>query len=412
MAPTKILQNKRIILGVTGGIAAYKSATICSRLVQAGATVDVVMTEAAQKFITPLTFQALTHRPVYTDMFDIPAGQNIPHISLADAADLLLIAPATATTISKLAHGLADNLLSAIALATPAPLLLAPAMESDMWQHPATQANVERLRGWGATLVGPVEGRLASGAQGPGRMVEPDEVIGMVRIVLARGGVLAGRKVVVTAGGTREAIDPVRFISNHSSGKMGYAVAEAAHDRGAIVTLITTVNLPAPYGSEVIQVASAEEMLAAVLAATRPADLLVMAAAVADFRPARAAGQKIKKKDETAGLTLELVRNPDILAEVARQKAAGLGPRVTVGFAAETENLLANARSKLERKQLDLIAANDVTASDAGFAVDTNRVTLLARAGSVEELPLLTKIEVAEAILDRIEPLLTGAPPA
>lgn len=410
MAPIKILQNKQIILGVTGGIAAYKSATICSRLVQAGAVVEVVMTAAAQKFITPLTFQALTHRPVYTDMFAIPAGQNIPHISLADNADLLLIAPATATTISKLAHGLADNLLTAIALATPAPLLLAPAMESDMWQHPATQANVARLRGWGVTLVGPAKGRLASGAQGPGRMVEPDDVVGMARIVLARRGSLAGRKVVVTAGGTREAIDPVRFVSNHSSGKMGYALAEAARDRGASVTLITTVNLPDPFGVELIRVASAEEMLAAVLAATRPADLLVMAAAVADFRPGRAAGQKIKKKDEMAGLTLELVRNPDILAEVAQQKAAGYGPRVTVGFAAETEELLANARSKLERKKLDLIAANDVTAADAGFAVDTNRVSLLAGDGSIEELPLLSKIEVAEAILDKIEPLLAGQP--
>ncbi len=405
---TKLLQRKHIILGVTGGIAAYKSATICSRLVQAGAAVDVVMTEAAQKFITPLTFQALTHRPVYCDMFDIPVGENIPHIALADRTDLLLIAPATAQTMAKLAGGLADNLLTAIALATPAPLLLAPAMESDMWSHPATQANVKKLQNWGVTTVGPAEGRLASGAMGPGRMVEPDDVVSMVRLVLARQGDLAGKQVVVTAGGTREAIDPVRFISNYSSGKMGYAVAEAARDRGAEVTLISTVTLAAPYGVELISVASAEEMLAAVLAATEQADLLVMAAAVADFRPTSRASQKIKKKGDTGSLVLELTRNPDILAEVAKQKAAGLGPRLTVGFAAETENLVANAQSKLAHKKLDLIAANDVTASDAGFAVDTNRVTLMGTDGSVDELPLMSKFEVAEKILDRLVPLLAG----
>lgn len=404
MSLIKVLQHKRIVLGVTGGIAAYKAAVICSRLVQAGAAVDVVMTEAAQKFVTPLTFQALTHRPVYTDMFHMPAGQNISHITLADAADLLVIAPATANTLAKLAHGLADNLLAAVALATPAPLLLAPAMETDMWQHPATQANVEALRSWGASLVGPAQGRLASGATGTGRMVEPDEVVAMARVVLGRSGDLAGWRVVVTAGGTREAIDPVRFISNRSSGKMGYAVAEAARDRGAEVTLITSAGQPDPFGLRVIQVESAEQMGEAVLHATAEADLLVMAAAVSDFRPAQAAGQKIKKSaDSNEGLTLALVRNPDILAQVAAQKSAGYGPRLTVGFAAETEKLLANARSKLTRKKLDMIAANDVTASDAGFAVDTNRVTLLTGDGEIEALPLLSKTEVAEAILDKVK---------
>ncbi len=396
-----LLKDKHIILGVTGGIAAYKAATVCSRLVQTGAVVRVVMTGAAQKFIAPLTFHALTHRPVYTDMFDIPAGENIPHIALADSADLLVIAPATANTIAKLANGLADNLLTAIALATPAPILLAPAMESDMWRHPATQENVAKLRRRQVDFIGPAEGRLASGASGPGRMVEPDEIVDMVRLVLARQGPLAGKKVVVTAGGTREAIDPVRYVSNHSSGKMGYAVAEAARDRGAAVTLITTVQRPVPLGVEVISVDSAAEMLRAVLQATRQADLLVMAAAVADFRPAAPADRKIKKQADTTGMTLELTRNPDILAEVARQKAAGLGPKVTVGFAAETDDLLANARRKLEQKRLDLIVANDVTAPDAGFAVDTNRVTLLAADGTVEELPLMSKLAVAGAILDR-----------
>jgi phosphopantothenoylcysteine decarboxylase/phosphopantothenate--cysteine ligase len=402
---SKVLHNKHILLGVTGGIAAYKAAMVCSQLVQGGALVDVVMTEAAQKFITPLTFQALTHRPVYSDMFDIPSGQNIPHIALADAADLLVIAPATAHTLAKLANGLADDLLSAIALATPAPLLLAPAMETDMWRHPATQANMDKLRTWGAGVVGPAEGRLASGAMGQGRMVEPEEIIGAVRVALGRRGDLAGWRVVVTAGGTREAIDPVRFISNHSSGKMGYAVALAARDRGAAVTLITTATLPDPFGVEVIHLDSAEQMLGAVLEATRQADLLVMAAAVADFRPVSVAGQKIKKRGDTEGLVLELVRNPDILAEVAAQKASGYGPRLTVGFAAETEDLLANARGKLERKKLDLIVANDVSANDAGFAVDTNRVTLLFKDGPIEALPLLSKVEVAETILDYVKRL-------
>ncbi len=403
MLPPNVLHNKTVILGLTGGIAAYKAATICSRLVQAGAIVEVVITEAAQKFIAPLTFQALTHRPVYTDMFDIPPGENIPHISLADSADLLLIAPATANTIAKLANGLSDNLLLAIALATPAPLLLAPAMETDMWQHPATQANIETLKKWGVTLTGPAEGRLASGAMGRGRLVEPDEIVGMARLVLARSGDLAGQQVVITAGGTREAVDPVRFVSNHSSGKMGYALAEAARDRGAQVTLITTVNLRRPVGVEAIAVDSAHQMLAAVLAATRQADLLVMAAAVADFRPQTVAEQKIKKRPETTGLSLELVRNPDILAEVAQQKTAGYGPRLTVGFAAETENLIANAKSKLARKKLDLIVANDVTAPDAGFAVDTNRVTLLGADGSIEALPLMSKLEVAYRLFDKLK---------
>jgi phosphopantothenoylcysteine decarboxylase/phosphopantothenate--cysteine ligase len=401
-----VLAGKRIVLGVTGGIAAYKAATVCSRLVQAGAEVTVVMTEAAQKFIAPLTFQALTHRPIYADMFTIPGGENIPHIKLADNTDLLLIAPATATTIAKMANGLADNLLSAIALATPAPILLAPAMETDMWQHPATQANVQKLRGWGVSMVGPAAGRLASGAMGQGRMVEPEEVVAAARLVLGRTGDLAGRRVVVTVGGTREAIDPVRCVTNHSSGKMGHALAEVARDRGAVVTLITTMTPLNPAGMAVVRVDSAAEMLQAVLAASAQADALVMAAAVADFRPASPAEQKIKKTGEERGRRVELPPTADILAEVAAAKAAGLGPRVTVGFAAETENLIKNAQGKLERKKLDLIVANDVTATDAGFGTDTNRVTLLGRDGSVEALPLLSKAEVAGAIFDRVARLL------
>jgi phosphopantothenoylcysteine decarboxylase/phosphopantothenate--cysteine ligase len=407
MTAVSVLQNKRIVLGVTGGIAAYKSAIICSRLVQGGARVDVVLTDAARKFITPLTFQALTHRPVFTDMFSIPDGENIPHIVLADAADLLLIAPATANTLAKLAHGLADNLLTAIALATPAPILLAPAMESDMWQHPATQTNMQNMETWQKVYqVGPAEGRLASGASGQGRLAEPDEVLGMVRAILGSTGNLAQTRLVVTAGGTRESIDPVRYVSNYSSGKMGYAIAEVARDRGAEVTLITTVKLTAPVGVQLIEVDSAASMQTAVLSATRQAEALIMAAAVADFRPASVAERKIKKMKDTEGLSLEMVRNPDILAAVAKQKASGYGPRLTVGFAAETEDLIDNAREKLKRKRLDLIAANDVTAADAGFAVDTNRVTLVSADGSAVELPLMSKIAVAEAILDRVARLL------
>jgi phosphopantothenoylcysteine decarboxylase/phosphopantothenate--cysteine ligase len=327
---------------------------------------------------------------------------------LADTADLLLIAPATANTLGKIANGLASDLLSAIALATPAPMLLAPAMETDMWQHPATQANVAKLQSWGATLVGPASGRLASGAMGQGRLAEPEIILDMGRVVLARQGDLAGRRVVVTAGGTREAIDPVRFVSNYSSGKMGYAIALAARDRGATVTLISSAALPAPTGVGVVPVDSAQAMLAVVLDSTRQADVLIMAAAVADFRPVNVAAQKIKKKGETDGMTLELARNPDILAEVALRKGDTGFPRVTIGFAAETQDVLANAQAKLERKRLDFIVANDVTAADAGFAVETNRVTILGVDGSKTALPLLTKREVAEEILHRVVKLLAG----
>jgi phosphopantothenoylcysteine decarboxylase/phosphopantothenate--cysteine ligase len=400
-----LLQSKRILLGVSGGIAAYKAAALSSRLIQDGALLDVIMTGAARQFITPLTFQALTHRPVYTDMFAIPPGENIPHIELAKRADLLIIAPATANTLAKLAVGLADNLLTAIALATDAPLLLAPAMESGMWNHQATQANIATLVERGATIVGPATGRLASGRSGPGRMVEPDEIVEMAQVVLARGGILAGRRVLVTAGGTREPVDPVRLLTNRSSGKMGYALALSARNRGAQVTLITTLTpWPEPPGVEVLRVETALQMRQAVLDALAGADALVMAAAVADYRPQKAARQKIKKVGES--LTLQLVRNPDILAEVAGARESTGWPRVVVGFAAETANLLENARAKLEEKRLDLIVANDVSAADSGFAVDTNRVTLLGADGGVEALPLLSKAEVADRVMDKVAGLL------
>jgi len=410
----RLLNGKRILLGITGGVAVYKAAALASRLTQAGALVDVVMTEAATRFVAPLTFEAVTRRRVYTDMFFLPSTSQpgadsgelqIPHISLAKAADLLIIAPATANTLAKLAHGLADNLLSALALACPAPVLIAPAMESHMWSHPATQANVAMLIERGATVVGPVSGHLASGAQGPGRMSEPEEIMESARLLLARAGDWRGRRVVVTAGGTREAIDPVRFISNRSSGKMGYALATAARDRGACVTLISAATtLPDPLGVETIHVESAEQMCQAVLSACTDADVLAMAAAVADYCPLTAAEHKIKKHDER--LVLELRRTPDILMEVARLRTSSGSPRLVVGFAAETQDLLDQARAKLERKRLDLIVANDVGAPGSGFGVDTNQVTLLWADGTVEALPCLPKTEVAHIIWERVARLL------
>lgn len=396
-----VLQNKRLLLGVTGGIAAYKAAILTSKLVQAGAELEVVMTEAAQKFITPLTLQALTHRRIYSDLFHLPPGENIPHIHLADSIDLLVIAPATANTLAKLANGLADNLLTSIALATPAPILVAPAMESDMWHHPATQRNMARLSEWGVQVIGPAEGRLASGAQGAGRLVEPLVILDKIKHLLAQHGDLAGRRIVITAGGTREALDPVRFITNRSSGKMGLAVANAARDRGAEVTLISTVGFEPQAGITQIAVNSASEMRDAVLKFSSGASALIMAAAVADYRPAEEATQKIKKS--AGDLSLRLTRNDDILALVGQQRQAQGWPKCVVGFAAETENLLEHASDKLKRKNLDFIIANDVSRTDAGFGVDTNAVTILKRQGEPEDLPLQSKRSIAEAILDRVQ---------
>ncbi len=409
MEPVPLLRGKRILLGVTGGIAVYKVCTLASHLTQMGAEVDVVMTEAATRFVAPLTFEALTGRPVYTDMWRT-GGAGLPthiaHVGLAHAADLLVIAPATANTIAKLACGLADNLLTTLALAATCPVLLAPAMDAGMWSHPATQANVAALRARGVHFAGPVRGRMASGLEGEGRMMEPEEILGYIRWVMGRGGPLAGRRVVVTAGPTREFLDPVRFISNPSSGKQGFALAQAALDRGAEVTLITgPVSLATPVGARRVEVVTVQQMLDAVLEATADADALLMAAAVGDYRPATVAEHKIKK---TADLTLRLERTPDILAAVARRRAGTGFPRVVVGFAAESQDLLENARAKLEAKGLDLIVANDITAPDAGFAAETNRVVLLDREGGVEMLPLMSKAAVAGAVLDRVTRILAG----
>jgi phosphopantothenoylcysteine decarboxylase/phosphopantothenate--cysteine ligase len=409
METITLLQNKRILVGVTGGIACYKVVDLASQLTQAGALVDCVLTESAAKFVAPLTFAAVTGRPALIDADLWRSDLHVPHVGLGHGADLILVAPATANTLAKMAHGLSDNLLTVSILAAKCPVVAAPAMDVGMWEHPATQANVETLRGRGVLLVGPVEGRMASGLVGLGRMVEPEELLGWVRVVLGRQGALSGRKIVVTAGGTRESIDPVRFVGNRSSGKQGFALAQAAIDRGADVTLIAgPARLPTPIGATRLDVESAQQMHDAVLAACREADALLMAAAVADFRPERAADQKIKKTGDTSGLDLNLVRTADILQAIARQREAMKKPKVVIGFAAETRDLLANAQAKLDGKQLDLIVANDVSAADSGFAVDTNQVTLLDAGGGVEALPVMSKAQVAERVLDRLTALLRG----
>lgn len=394
--------DRRIVLGISGSIACYKALDIASKLTQAGAAVDAVMTPASARFITPLAVRSITRRPVFLDMFDPTSELAEEHVELARSADAVVVAPASANTLARLAHGLASDMVSLTALATTAPLLLAPAMDAMMWEHPATRANVDLLRLRGAILVGPAAGRLASGRIGSGRLESTESILGALRVVLGSHGPLAGVRIVVSAGGTQEPIDPVRYIGNHSSGKMGYAIAEAARDRGAAVVLISTPTaLPVPFGVKLEPVRTANEMCSAVLEHSRNARALIMAAAVADFRPAQVAAHKIKKA--ASGLAIELERTDDILEAV---DSVGLD-LVRVGFAAETEELEAHAAEKLRRKGLDMIVANDVTAADAGFGVDTNRVVILDREGRAERLPLMSKYEVAVHILGRVAQLLS-----
>ena len=403
--PGDPLRGRHIVLGVTGSIACYKAIEVTSRLVQAGATVDVVLTKSAMEFVTPLAFKAITQRAPYTDMFDPNGPEGEAHVELARRADVMLIAPATAATLSRLATGLTEDFVTLTAIATQAPLLIAPAMDAQMWAHPAVQANVEVLLERGVRCIGPDMGRLASGRVGAGRLVEPELIVDELRVHLGRmDGDLAGRTIVVTAGGTREAIDPVRYISNHSSGKMGYAIAEAARDRGAHVVIVSTVGLPAPVGVRVVPVSSAVEMQAAVHQACADADVLIAAAAVADYRPASAADQKLKKSAGTAGMAIELVENPHVLGSTPTKSSRGT--LVKVGFAAETQNLIENAVAKLKERGARMIVANDVTATDAGFGSDDNRVTILDDAGGRDDLPLMTKYAVGHAILDRVARLL------
>ncbi len=406
----KYLDQKNILLGVTGSIAAYKAADLASKLTQAGALVDVILTPAATEFVSPLTFQSVTGRPTFTDEALWGAQAHVLHVGLGHSADLFAIAPATANTIAKLAHGVADNLLVLAGLSfgpgtADRPLLVAPAMDGGMLDHPATQENLDTLRQRGAVIIGPEIGHLASGLEACGRMAEPNVLLGHIRYLLTRHGPLQGRHVIVTAGGTQEAIDPVRLLTNRSSGKQGYALAQAALDAGAQVILISTpVSLDAPQGAELIQVSSALEMESAVMNACKQADVLLMAAAVADFRPTRAAGQKIKK---ASGIpVLELEPTPDILLALSNQRRKSKHLSVVVGFAAETQELLANAEVKLKSKHLDLIVANDVSSPASGFGGDTNQVTLLFAGGRNVPLPLLTKSEVADVVIAEIVKLL------
>ncbi len=408
MVENALLRGKRIILGVSGSIAAYKAVDLASKLTQAGALVDVVMTEAAQRFIRPLTFQAVSGRPVYSDMWRTETAGGLPshiaHIGLAEAADLLLIAPATANTLAKLAHGLADDLLSVTALAATCPLVIAPAMDGGMFDNPATQANLEILRGRGAHLIEPEQGRLASGLAGSGRLPETPTLLGHIRRVLGADGRLSGHKLVVTAGGTREALDPVRYLTNRSSGKQGCAIAQAAIDTGAEVVLISAADLPAPVGARLIPVDSAESMCAAVLEHVAESSALIMAAAVADYRPRSVSEQKIKKSDDS--LTLPLERTRDILLAVKAQREDSGYPMIVVGFAAESENLVENASGKLQTKGLDLLVANDISAADAGFAVDTNRVVALDMDGGIKAIDLTSKAAIGAYIIERVGGLL------
>jgi len=420
-----VLLNKRIIVGICGGIASYKAVDLVSKLQQAGALVDVILTEHAEDFVRPLTFSTMSHRPVYSNLWEASGRAAETHIALGEEAELLAIVPATANTIAKLAHGIADNMLTAVALATKAPLVLAPAMYRDMYMHPATQANLSLLRERGAWVVEPEAGRLASGALGTGRLPDTEVLLGAISKVLGRNGDLAGRRIVVTAGGTHEPLDPVRYIGNRSSGKMGFALAAEARDRGADVILISgPVALEAPYGVELRTVETTMQMRDAVHGALTNADALVMSAAVADFRPAAPATQKLKKDDAGAqqfdaqgGFSVYLARNPDILEELAGAsdgqdgQTTNNGSRrkrlVRVGFAAETNDIVFHARTKLVKKHLDLLVANDVSRADSGFGTETNKVVIFHATGEMEDLPVMPKAGVAVAIWDRIVPLLS-----
>jgi phosphopantothenoylcysteine decarboxylase/phosphopantothenate--cysteine ligase len=393
-----MLYGKYIVLGVTGSIAAYKAADLASKLTQAGARVDVVLTGAAEKFVTPLTFQSVTGRRAFTDRDLWGSEAHVLHVGLGHNADLLVIAPCTANTIARLAHGQADTLLTVTALAMRSPLLIAPAMDGGMYDHPATQQNIETLKQRGVTFIGPAEGHLASGLSGVGRLLETSEIMGHIRILLGKEGPLAGKKVVISAGGTQEPLDPVRVITNRSSGKQGYALAQAALEMGAQVVLITTPTaLTPPVGARVVPVETAQQMLKAVLSESAVSDALIMASAVADFRPKQVAKDKIKKEGGIPQIELEATQ--DILKAVAEQRRKTQCPRVVVGFAAESRDLLENATRKLKSKGLDFIAANDISAGDAGFAVENNRVTLLFANGQHKPLQLMSKMEVAAVIL-------------
>jgi len=404
--PAFPLQGARIVVGVAAGIAAYKSVELVRLLTKAGAEVQVVMTDRSRQFVGELTFQALTGRGVFSNLFDLTQESDIGHIQVADQADLIIIAPATANVMARMAAGMADEALTAVVLASKAPLLLAPSMNVNMWHHPITQANVARLRELaGAVTVGPGSGFLACKWVGPGRMAEPADIVEAAARVLSPAD-LAGKHVVVSAGPTHEAVDPVRFLGNRSSGKMGYALAAAAARRGARVSLISgPVTLAEPVGVEVTRVTDARSMKDAIWPVAQAADAVIMAAAVADFRPRLTTHSKLKKSEVGAEWSIALDANPDILADLGRwRRDRGHGP-ILVGFAAETDQLIDYAKGKLLRKGCDLIVANDISCADAGFAVDTNRVILVSPT-EVQPLELASKSEIAHRIIDRVVALL------
>jgi phosphopantothenoylcysteine decarboxylase/phosphopantothenate--cysteine ligase len=394
------LRGRRVVLGVTGGIAAYKAVEVCRLLVDAGARVTPVLTEDALRFVGAVTFSALASEPARTSLFE--DADPIPHTRLGRSAHLVVVAPATAKLLGKYAAGISDDLLTATLLATRAPVLVAPAMHTEMWEHPAVQENMAVLRRRGVEVVGPDVGHLAGGDQGAGRLAAPEDIVEAAAGVLARGCDLAGLRVLVTAGGTREPLDPVRFVGNRSSGKMGHAVADAAARRGAAVTLVTTTGLAVDAAVETVAVGTAEEMHDAVLSRFAESDVVVMAAAVADFRPKVVAPEKLKKHDGPPEIVLEAT--PDILARLGERKAPH---QFLVGFAAETERVHEHAVAKLEAKRVDLMVANDVSAPDAGFEVDTNRAVLVDSTGRSAELPLQSKADLADAILDRVRDALS-----
>ncbi|CAH0120107.1 Cysteine/Cysteine sulfinic acid decarboxylase [Paenibacillus sp. CECT 9249] len=402
-----MVKGKTIIVGITGGIAAYKAIALCSKLAQSGAEVHVIMTKSAAKFVTELTLQTITRHPVYTDTFDERDPSVVSHIDLADRADLVVIAPATANAIAKMTYGLADDMLSTTLLATTAPIVVAPAMNVHMYEHPTVVANMETLRKRGVMFVEPGFGQLACGYVGKGRLAEPEEIFAWIESFFARRGrrnePLKGRSVLVTAGGTIERIDPVRYITNDSSGKMGFAIAEAAHAMGARVHLIAAnAAIDPPSGIQVTRVVSAQDMFDAVMRHMAESDIIVKAAAVADYRPVQAALRKIKKSG--GELTLHLEKTPDILQEVGARKTT----QYVIGFAAETDNLEQYAMDKLRRKNCDLLVANDVTAEGAGFGKDTNIVQIYDRNGLVETLPQMAKSEVAFRLLQFVAGRLAG----
>lgn len=390
--------SNNITLGVTGSIGAYKAADLASKLIQRGQKVSVILTREASEFVSSLTFSSITGNPVANNLFDPVSPYAIQHVSLAQTSDVLVVAPATANIIAKMAAGIADDILTCTALATKAPVLLAPAMDANMYENPVTQENIRKLKDRGFIFIGPDYGHLASGLVGPGRLADNEEIIDIIGKVLGQKGDLAGLNIVITAGGTQEPLDPVRFISNYSSGKMGYAIAEAARDRGAETTLIsgpTALNKPA--GMEFITVKTAEEMLKSVQKVMSRSDVLIMSAAVADFAPSQVTTTKIKKK--TGDLVLNLKKTQDILSSIK-------GNLVKVGFAAESENLEEEAYKKLKSKNLDLIIANDITSTGSGFGVDTNQVVIIDRKGKKDRLPLMLKTELADKILDRLSGIL------